>query len=190
MSSEAAAQPRATHEFLHRALHGDTAAEREVCRRLFPAVSAYAHRRLGHAAAEDFVHDVLMIVIQAMRDGRVQDAGNMASFALGVCRNLSRERARSDERRQTLFQQFGMTEADLTALDEQVGVHRAQLEDCFSQLTLRARKVIRASFCEEFADAEIAATLEVSEPNVRVIRHRSLAALRECLERPISWVQR
>jgi DNA-directed RNA polymerase specialized sigma24 family protein len=69
-------------------------------------------------------------------------------------------------------------------------LRRDKLEDCYSQLTDRARRVIRATFCNEELDSEIARSLSLTEANVRVIRHRSLEALRSCLEKPISWVQR
>jgi DNA-directed RNA polymerase specialized sigma24 family protein len=49
--------------------------------------------------------------------------------------------------------------------------------------------VIRATFCDDSPDLEIASALAISPANVRVIRHRTLAALRACLERPISWRQ-
>lgn len=172
-----------------RAIGGETSSESEVCRRLRPAIAAFAHRRLPYAAAEDFVHDVLVVLIEAMREGRVQDPERLASFSLGVCRNLARERARTVERQGHLLGQFGLTQGGLAEADPSPGLYRAKLEDCLSQLTMRARGVIRASFAEDLPDADIASTLELSEGNVRVIRHRALAALRECLERPISWVQ-
>jgi RNA polymerase sigma factor (sigma-70 family) len=171
------------------AVDGDPAAEREICRRLLPAIRAFAQRRLPLAAAEDFTQDALLLLVQALRDKRIQDPARVAGFALGICRNLARERARLGERRRELQAQFGITAADLVAFDAPLELRREQLEDCYSQLTEHARKVIRATFCEDHADAEIASTLSLSEANVRVIRHRTLAALRSCLERPISWRQ-
>lgn len=170
-----------------RALMGDREAEREICRRLLPAVRAFADRRLRDAAAEDFAQDALILLVEALREGRVQDPTRVAGFALGICRNLSRQRARSGERRRELLAQYGLTEADVCNDGAPAMIRAGHLEDCYSQLTQAARRVIRATFCEDSADAQIATELEVSEANVRVIRHRTLAALRTCLERPISW---
>lgn len=174
-----------------RALGGDRKAEREICRRLLPAIRAFARRRLDGAAAEDFAQDALVLLVEAMRDGRIQDPARVAGFALGVCRNLARERARNGERRRALVAQYGLSEFEsFTSSDrDAVGFGRSQLEDCYSQLTEHARRVIRSTFCDDDDDAEIAAALSISAGNVRVIRHRSLAALRACLERPISWSQ-
>ncbi len=173
-----------------RAIAGDRDAEREVCRRLAPAIRAFAARRLRAASADDFVQDALVLLVESLRERRVQDPARVAGFALGICRNLARERARTDDRRRELLEQYGLGEADLAVCPAPVYVRRATLEDCYSQLTERARRVVRASFCEDEADVDIARALGLTEANVRVIRHRSLAALRECLERPISWVQR
>jgi RNA polymerase sigma factor (sigma-70 family) len=171
------------------ALAGDRDAERELCRRLLPAIRAFAQRRLPRALAEDFAQDAIVLLIEAMREQRIQEPARVAGFALGICRNLARERARSGERRRELFAQYGLSEADLVSFDSRSELPRGHLEDCYSQLSERARRVIRATFCEDDDDAQIALALALSEANVRVIRHRTLAALRTCLEGPISWVR-
>jgi RNA polymerase sigma-70 factor (ECF subfamily) len=119
----------------------------------------------------------------------VHEPARLSSFALGLCRNLARERARSSERRRELLSTYGLTEDDLVTFDSPPEIRRELLEDCFSQLGERARRVLRSTFCEEDLDSEIALSLAVSEANVRVIRHRTLAALRNCLEGPISWLR-
>lgn len=174
---------------VRRALAGDRDAEREVCGRLLPAIRAFARRRLRGASAEDFAQDALVLLVEALRGGRVQQPEHVASFALGICRNLAREGARVTERRQTLMVTYGFTEPDLAVLGAPLEVRRDHLEDCFSQLTERARMVLRATFCNDDDDREIAEAIGITSTNVRVIRHRTLAALRTCLERPISWVQ-
>jgi RNA polymerase sigma factor (sigma-70 family) len=191
MSTEAVASlERPTDDpVVVQALAGDRSAEREVCRRLLPALRAFAQRRLPRAAAEDFTQDALVLLIEAMRAQRVQEPARLAGFALGICRNLARERARTGERRRGLLAQYGLSKADLVTSDAHQELDRAHLEDCYSQLTERARRVIRATFCSDDEDGEIAQALALSEANVRVIRHRTLAALRSCLEAPISWVR-
>ena len=184
------AHAAATDNFsvIERALSGSRESEREVCRRLSPAIRAFAGRRLDRSAAEDFAQDALLLLLEAMREGRIEDPARVAGFALGICRNLARERARTGERRRELLEKYGWAE-ELPALETPATLRREHLEDCYSQLTDHARRVIRASFCDERDDAQIALALSISAANVRVIRHRSLAALRICLERPISWSQ-
>lgn len=187
MSMSAAVVAPPVEDVVGLALRGDRDAEAEVCRRIMGAVRAFAARRLSGAAVDDFAQDVLLLVIDALREGRIEEPAHVASFALGVCRNLARERARASERRAELLAQFGMTEEDLVTFDRPLALRRDRLEDCFSQLTDRARQVIRATFCDDEDDAPIAQNMELSPANVRVIRHRAIAALRTCLQGPVSW---
>jgi len=170
-----------------RAGTGDLAAERELCVRLGPAVRAFARRRLhGRAAVEDFVQDVMLLFVEALRGGRIEDPARAGAFALGICRNLARDRARARDRRRDAIERL-YDAPELVLPWEPVLFERARLEDCLSQLTQRARGVLRHSFGDESSDAEIAAVLAITAANVRVIRHRSLAALRECVEGTLSW---
>lgn len=174
---------------VQRALSGDASAEREVCTRLLPVVRAFAARRLRPSSVEDFAHDALLLFIEALREGRIQDGSRLAAFALGICRNLARERARTDDRRQELSERYAPTAADFAAWDAPLVVKKEHLEDCYSQLTERARRVMRGTFCDDAVDSEIARALALTEANVRIIRHRTLAALRSCLDKPISWTR-
>jgi RNA polymerase sigma-70 factor (ECF subfamily) len=170
-----------------RAHQGDRIAERELCARLAPAVRAFARRRLRtRAAIEDFTQDALVHFVEALRAGRIEDPSRAGAFALGICRNLARERARARDRRREAALRW-LAEPEPVAPKEPVLFERTRLEDCISTLTQRARGVLRHSFAEDSTDSEIAVALEMSEPNVRVVRHRTLAALRACLEGILSW---
>jgi RNA polymerase sigma-70 factor, ECF subfamily len=187
--SSAAAAP-AADPVVARAVAGDRDAERQVCARLLPALRAFAGRRLPPSAVDDFAHDALVLFVEALRAGRIEDPTRAGAFAIGICRNLARERARLGERRRELLERYGLSDAELAPVDAPpVLVRREHLEDCYSQLAERARRILRATFYDDAVDAEIAGALQISEANVRIIRHRSLAALRACLEKPISWVR-
>jgi DNA-directed RNA polymerase specialized sigma24 family protein len=46
---------------------------------------------------------------------------------------------------------------------------------------------VRLSYVEAAGHTEIAMRLATTEANARVLRHRSLLALRECMSKRISW---
>ena len=167
---------------------GDRQAETALCRRFAPAVRTFARRRLRTVdAVEEFAQDVFLRFVEALRAGQVAEPERVGGFILGICRNLARERARNAERRAALWQEFGSA---LAALDDHptlAGYQIAQLEDCLSQITQRSRDVIRFAFIDGEPAAQIASRLEMSEGNVRVVRHRALEALRECMTTKISW---
>ena len=52
---------------------------------------------------------------------------------------------------------------------------------CLEQLPERERSVLVMTFYEDAAAQTVASTLGLSEGNVRVVRHRGLQHLRECV---------
>ena len=58
---------------------------------------------------------------------------------------------------------------------------REQLGRCVQNLKERERTVIVMSFLDEQTAATVASFLGVSEANIRVIRHRAIHQLRDCL---------
>jgi len=59
-----------------------------------------------------------------------------------------------------------------------------RLEDCLSH---RARQAFWLSYGELFSHAEVSTRLGISEGNARVLRHRALDALRQCVAEPKRW---
>jgi RNA polymerase sigma-70 factor (ECF subfamily) len=164
------------------ALAGDLRAEGALCRRFAPAVRTFWRRRLrGADAIDEATQDVFLRFVQALRAGQVDEPARIGGFVLGICRNLARERARSQERRAELFEQFGSALASLADEPQLARYQVAQLEDCLSQITQRSRDVIRGSYVDGRSAAELAAQLSMTESNVRVVRHRTIEALRECM---------
>jgi RNA polymerase sigma-70 factor, ECF subfamily len=176
-------------QLVRAAAAGDRAAEALLCQRFGAAIRTFARRRLrGADAVEEFAQDVLLQLIAALRARAVEDPERVGGFVLGICRNLARDRARMQERRAELWAQFGVVLAALEDEQEETrGREIAQLEDCLSQLSERSRDVIRYAYVDGESAPEIAARLAISEGNVRVLRHRTLHALRDCMSQRIFW---
>jgi RNA polymerase sigma-70 factor (ECF subfamily) len=97
---------------------------------------------------------------------------------LGVARNLVARRRQQDARA-TPTEPSGLDiEAVLPARD---AVDVEALLHCFGALELRARTVLHMSFYREEPADRIAAALDTTQANVRVLRHRAIAQLRDCL---------
>jgi RNA polymerase sigma-70 factor (ECF subfamily) len=172
-----------------RAVRGDLPAEIELCRRFAPAARTYARRRLRtRESIDEFTQDVLLLFVEALRAGQIGEPERVGAFVLGICHNVARERARSRDRREALWARFGASFAfDSDERPESRPDDVAHLEDCLSQMTARAREVIRLAYVEGADNPAIASRLEMSPGNVRVFRHRSLETLRECMKRRMSW---
>jgi RNA polymerase sigma-70 factor (ECF subfamily) len=174
---------------VERATDGDRAAESAVCARFVAAVRLFARRRLRTPdAAEEFAQDVMLTLVEALRAGKVDDPRALPGFVLGICRNLASDRVRQRERREALWQQHGVTAEDLAVEPpDPTSYEFVHLEDCLSQLPKRARDLLRLAYVDAVDAEAIAAQLETSAGNVRVMRHRTLHTLRECMSKRISW---
>jgi RNA polymerase sigma-70 factor (ECF subfamily) len=156
-------------------------AEETLCRRFAPRVRLYGLRHLrDEAAAADLVQRVLLLTVQKLRAGAVRDPDQIASFVLGSARMITREMRRATRREQPVPPEglVGKGVLDEQPLDP---LPRARLADCLAALGERPRAVVLLSFFQEQSAAEIASALSLQEGNVRVIRHRAIAQLRDCM---------
>src|SRR3954451_21054621 len=87
---------------------GDRDAEAEACRRLGPRIRLYGLRHLrSSSAADDLVQHVLLKMLEALRAGRLRDAGKLAQFTLGICRMTVIDLRRGVRRQERLLAEFG-----------------------------------------------------------------------------------
>ena len=156
-------------------------AEAELYRRLAPRVRLYGLRHLrDEQAAADLAQEVLMIVLEALRAGRLREPDRLASFVLGTCRMVVLNLRRGTSRRTELLEQFSRNLPVEAPAHEPV-LDRERLTHCVEALAERERSVVIMSFYDEQSAAEVAAFLGLSQANVRVIRHRALGRLRQCM---------
>lgn len=159
-------------------------AEGELYRRLAPRVRLYGLRHLrDEQAAADLTHQVLLITIESLRDGRLREPERIASFVLGTSRLVVRDWRRGAIRQERHLQEFGRTVPVMTTPQTSEVDHR-QLTMCLQRLQERERSVLIMSFYAEDTTGEVAGQLGLSAENVRVIRHRALGKVRECMTGP------
>src|SRR5688572_23493156 len=160
---------------------GDARAEAELYRRLAPRVRLYGlrHLRDRHAAA-DLVQQVLVTTLERLRAGEVREPAKLASFVLGMCRMTVLEMRRGAARRAELLERFSDLDAVQEAAEPRV-LEEARLAECLERLAERERSVVVLSFYGDKSAEEAGRELALAPGNVRVIRHRALGKLRECM---------
>ncbi|HTM21636.1 MAG TPA: sigma-70 family RNA polymerase sigma factor [Kofleriaceae bacterium] len=159
---------------------GAAAEEAEVYRRFAPRVRLHAQRRLrDRDESADHAHEVLVITLIALRAGTVREPDQLASFVLGTSRSLLIDRARTAARRRELLARFPTELAD--RVEPAPALDRDRLAHCLEQLDDRARSVLVLSFWLECSAEEAARDLGTTAGNVRVLRHRALARLSDCI---------
>lgn len=160
---------------------GQHEAEAEVCRRMGPRIRLYGLRRLRSAsAADDLVQQVLLKTLEALRAGRLRDAGKLAPFVLGTCRVTVLDLRRSRQRQDQLLAEFG--DALIPVQTEPPSLDGGRLAGCVGALKERERSVVVMTYYDESSALEAGRSLGISEANVRVIRHRAIRQLRACME--------
>ncbi len=161
---------------------GDGSAEAALCRRFAPRIRLYGLRHLrDEDRARDLVQTVLLGVIEACRAGRVQEAGKVDRYILGTCRNAAARMRETEERVRPLegdgdIAELAVVEAEVEVIDKRT------LMRCLAGLDPRAARILALSFQDERSADEIAGLLAMEPGNVRVVRHRTLAALRRCFD--------
>jgi RNA polymerase sigma-70 factor, ECF subfamily len=169
-------------ELASRLAAGDRDAEAELYRRLAPRVRLYGLRHLRDpAAADDLVQDVILMTFDGLREAKVREPSALASFVLGTCRKVVANIRRGAQRRHQLLERHGR---ELPVATEEaaplLGLDR--LAQCLTALSERERSVVALSFYAERSADQIGVELGVSSGNVRVVRHRALARLRDCMK--------
>jgi RNA polymerase sigma-70 factor, ECF subfamily len=160
---------------------GERQAEAELFRRMAPRIRLYGLRHLrDEHGADDLTQQVLITTLEALRAGRLREPEKLASFVLGTCRMTVLDLRRGAQRKARLLEQFGEdliapAPAPAPQLDHE------HLARCVQNLKERERAVVIMTFYDEETSAEVSNFLGVSEANVRVIRHRAIHQLRDCM---------
>ncbi len=159
----------------------DREAEAELFRRMAPRIRLYGLRHLrDEHASEDLTQQVLITTLEALRAGRLREPDKLASFVMGTCRMTVLDLRRNAQRREHLLEQFG-TELRASVQPSLSHLDHEQLTRCVQNLKEREKTVVVLTFYDEQTSADVAGFLGVSEANVRVIRHRAIHQLRDCM---------
>jgi RNA polymerase sigma-70 factor (ECF subfamily) len=154
-------------------------AEEELCRRFAPRLRLYGLRHLrNEQAAADLAQQVLILMLESIRAGRVREPEKLASFVLGSGRMIALDLRRGERRREGLLGEYARTVTHVKPLEP---LDTEQLRNCLQRLPERERSVVVMAFYEERSSEAVAVSLGLTSANARVIRHRALGHLRECM---------
>jgi len=178
----AEAPPASTEaDLARRVARNERSAEVELCRRFAPRIRLYGIKHLRtEDRARDLVQSVLLIAIEALRSGKVEDPDRIDRFVLGTCRHVA-QRVRHMER---VTKPADVADLELAIEPNTDALDFPSLLRCLSRLDTRLQLVMQLSFYRDRSADEIAGILETTAGNVRVMRHRAVAQLRDCLEGP------
>jgi len=164
----------------------DRHAEALLYQSLAPRIRLYGLKHLREPqAAADLVQDVMLMTLKRLSRGEIRQPDRIASFVLGASRQCVLDIQRSSRRRDGLLHTYSH---DFPAFDEATDprlnalLDTQRLQHCLTQLPERERTVILMTFYDESPAETVARQLNISQQNVRVIRHRGIERLRRCVE--------
>lgn len=159
-------------------------AEAALYRLLAPRVRRYGLRHLRDShAADDLMQNVMALTIDHLRQGEVRQPERVVSYVFGTCRMLVMDMRRSARRREELLARHAhMLEPADIGIAPQLD-HR-RVATCMERLAERERSVLVMTFYEDRPADEVAGALGLSAGNVRVLRHRGITKLRQCVAGP------
>jgi RNA polymerase sigma-70 factor (ECF subfamily) len=159
--------------------------EAELCRRFLNRARLYGlrHLRFDVTLAEDLAQEVMVIVLEALRRGRVEDPERISHFVLGTCRNVAHSLRRRKKRSEELGRRLSASWGELVTPPWEL-VESRRVEECYKSLSEREAKLLVLLYQEGATGAEAGEALSMTPGNVRVLHHRALARLRECVEKP------
>lgn len=153
--------------------------EAELCRRLLPRVRLYGLRHLRDpGSAADLAQHVMMLTLEKLRSGAVEQPGRITSFVLGAARMAARDLGRADARWRA---QTGDEVARAPIDHGREPLDTERLRRCLGELAERERTIVVLTFYDRMSGPQIAGRLGLTDGNVRVIRMRALNRLRDCV---------
>jgi RNA polymerase sigma-70 factor (ECF subfamily) len=163
-------------------------AEAELSSRYSARLLMFAARRTGDAsAAEDITQETLRTVVDALRNGRVENLAALPGFVFTTARNICMHWARSAGRENSALSRY-QTESDLSRtrpsdpLTELIAEDRRNsVRQALNGLSPDDRDLLSMLYYKGVGSDMVAAKLSITPAAVRVRKHRALARLAELL---------
>jgi RNA polymerase sigma-70 factor (ECF subfamily) len=156
--------------------------EAELCRRFLNRARLYGlkHLRFDVTAAEDLAQQVMMVLLEALRARKVEDFDRVDRYMLGICRNVAHSMRRREARVEGTRRRLSAELAEAVTPPWDL-VESRRVEECLGALPSRESRLLFLLFQEGATATEAAESLGTTPGNVRVIHHRAIARLRDCV---------
>jgi RNA polymerase sigma factor (sigma-70 family) len=167
--------PEEQARLVERIRAGDAAAEDELVRRFQrPVLAILVARTRDREACRDLAQEAFLAVLQALREGRLREAGKLAAFVSGTARNLALKFIRT--RRTQPLPADAAPEPATRPLDVDLEAHErvGLVSQALGRLEDGERLVLELTWLDGLAPRQIARRLGVSSEVVRTRKSRAL----------------
>jgi RNA polymerase sigma-70 factor (ECF subfamily) len=141
------------------------------------------HRLSDPAAAEELAQDVLLAVLEALRNNSVRDTSRLGSFVFGVAANLVKKKYREATKDRERFSEQTVVETLVHSVNpEGVLLDRERIQQlrlAFQRLEVQDQELLRQCFDDPVPLDQLAERLGISYSALRKRKSRALARLRQ-----------
>lgn len=146
--------------------------------RVFRILSGSLRRQIGYQDFDDRVHDMFIVVVEAIRDGKLREPAALPSYIHGVARlSLCSKigvRSRHDRLSGTLRHWVWSRCNNATPEETLADRERAQImRDLLSTLTPKEREIITRFYLHEESKDDICREMRLTETQFRLAKSRA-----------------
>jgi len=176
-------------ELSRRIREGDVSAESELARQLEPGLRVLLRRRTGGDLhlLQDLVQETLIIVLQRLRGGGIDEPAKLAAFTAQTARNLAiaslrkRQRQKTDVDSESVERNAGLTRGlDVHVADDEAALAvRALLRELPQA---RDRVMLKRFYLDDLSKESICSEMQLSEAAFNQALSRARRRFRQIVE--------
>jgi RNA polymerase sigma-70 factor (ECF subfamily) len=176
-------------ELSRRIREGDVSAESELVRQLEPGLRVLLRRRTGGDLhlLQDLVQETLIIVLQRLRGGGIDEPAKLAAFTAQTARNLAiaslrkRQRQKTDVDSESVERNAGLTRGlDVHVADDEAALAvRALLRELPQA---RDRVMLKRFYLDDLSKESICSEMQLSEAAFNQALSRARRRFRQIVE--------
>jgi RNA polymerase sigma-70 factor, ECF subfamily len=146
--------------------------------RVFRMLSPSLRRQVGFQEFDDRMHDIFLLVVEAIRDGKLREPGALPSYIHGVARlsTCSSIGVRARHQRLSGSLRHWTRERSGNRTPEEELAHKQRIQimrQLLATLSDREREVLTRFYLYEQSKEEICAALEITETQFRLTKSRA-----------------
>jgi RNA polymerase sigma-70 factor, ECF subfamily len=163
----------------------DSAAVAELYARFSQGLRYFLIRRIGSQNVEDRIHDVIIVVVQAIQSGSLREPERLAGFVRTVAQRNSaqciselvkgRQRERDIEETANVITDKQVSPEARVLIRERAEIVRYAL----SQVPQRDQEILRRFYLQEQTPEQICAEMNLTETQFRLLKSRAKARFGE-----------
>lgn len=145
---------------------------------VFQMLSGSLRRQLGYRDFEDRIHDIFLVVVEAIRDGKLREPGALSSYIHGIARLSLCSSIGVRARRQRLsgsLQHWVTTQSGKTTPEDALAEkERTQImQDLLGSLTTKEREILTRFYIHEQSKEQICREMDLTETQFRLAKSRA-----------------